>query len=253
MTSLTKPQPVVVVHGSAARHHLTGLPQGQHPRDVDVVYAHTSHDDAATTARRWADTHGHHGLPLDLKPTAHCRDSHITVPAPWDEANGHAVHLTPGARVTWQVHHTLPALIRSELPPRQIAAIAAREAWRLTVSGPDADADGWDTYIEGLTALRAAAHKHPQAWAAVVSATRWGREIDYLLQHGPDIQPEHAPGLAAGSPVAAGPGAVVVALSAAGIRQPYRPGIDVTHELGIPTLRHPGPIGRRLTRLALGR
>ncbi|MFD3422636.1 hypothetical protein [Streptomyces decoyicus] len=216
----------VVVHGSAARYVLSKKQAVRTPADVDVIFADGSKAEAARVASAWAESHGLGHLPMDLKHTYTGHSSlsggqeAIRVPVPWSKSNGHALVLGAEVTVEWEEVQHLSSLIRSELPDEQLRAEAARGYFRLTVVPTPGEKGEWDDYIEGLTALRNSAAKHPRAWSVIRESAPWGRDVDQLMAQGCTPDPEWASRLQGGSPAAAD-GAVVIALTKRGIEQPY--------------------------------
>ncbi|MCZ1012169.1 hypothetical protein [Streptomyces lydicus] len=197
----------------------------------------------------WAESHGLGHLPLDLKHTYAGRSSRsggqqaIRVPVPWSKSNGHVIVLSAAeVAVEWEEVQHLSSLVRSELPDRQLRAEAARGYFRLTVVTAPGEVGEWDDYIEGLTALRNSAAKHPRAWSVIRESAPWGREVDQLMAHGCTPDPQWAGRLQGGSPAAAG-GAVVIALTKRGMEQPYG-------DWPQPGQTRPSPRGLALTRNA---
>ncbi|WP_146057638.1 hypothetical protein [Streptomyces sp. SM12] len=108
---------------------------------------------------------------------------------------------------------------RRTLPHKEIATLATQRTWRLTVvPGPDGTGD-WDDYVGGLTGLRTAAAKHPDAWHAC-SAAPWWDTVDRLLWSEVDSVLSRMDWVRQGSPWSAG-GAAVVRLNRLGVRRCY--------------------------------
>lgn len=160
----------LVIFGSAALG-------AERPRDIDVAYSGDWTPEDETEVRRWAKEAG---LPPDLPIDAHHVPDHCPIYLPTPEGARHAhVPLRGKRTVGWIAYTDLPARVRAHGADASALASAIDGA-RLGVEETPFPLRDWETYTQGLTALRRAI-AHAPAWAG---AGPIARGLDRLLEYG---------------------------------------------------------------------
>lgn len=207
----------IIVYGSAADPRTR-----RGARDVDVAYT-GAREAAEPIVAKWAAAHGLTGLPVDWHP-ARVRFGKVVLPAPYGQKGAYQV-LAGEDRVDWSPEYGLAAAIRAFEGRKLRRELSRKGTWLRVAVIPDPRAlDPERTYVEGLTAVRNAVAKRPDA--RQVLEKLWPSVFPRLLDEDPRPTSEGLRILRNGSPGSGGD-EVSIVLTEKGVRLQYMKDVDV--------------------------